>query len=221
MNFNSTGGLMLVGAAALWLVVFIPGWVKRNEVRQIRRAKNMSSKAELRNAKQIASVQGGTKTASRSSRLATTRRLTGTLSVTATLTALALAFAALTTPAFWVGFAIAATFALITATISLRAAQSQASLLETSARSRGETAARLSYKMRVEAVAASLEAATQVDPRAWERRPLPDQLVPVGELQLPESAEVIEISSVAKVEQAPEFTSEDLNEIMRRRRSVG
>jgi hypothetical protein len=221
MNFNSTGGLMLVGAAALWLAVFIPGWVKRNEVRQIRRAKDMSSKVELKNARLLADVQGSAKTASRSARLATTRRLTGTLSVAATLGALGLALAAISTPVLWVTFAITATFALITATISLRAAQSQASLLETSAKSRGETAARLSYKLRVEAVAASFEAATQVDPRAWERRPLPDQLVPIGELQLPESAEVVDISSVAKAEQQSDFTSEELNEIMRRRRAVG
>lgn len=212
---------MLVGAAALWLIVFIPGWVKRNEVRQIRRAKNMSSKVELRNAKQLAAAQGVLKIASRSARLATTRRLTGTVSVLAATASVALAFAAVSLPVLWVSFAISATIALIAATISLRAAQSQASLLETSARSRGETAARLSYKLRVETIAASLEAATQVDPRAWERRPLPDQLVPIGELQLPASAEVIDISSVGKVEQQADFTSEDLNEIMRRRRSVG
>jgi hypothetical protein len=38
---------------------------------------------------------------------------------------------------------------------------------------------------------------------------------------LPASAEVIEISSVAREEQQPELTSEQLNEIMRRRRAVG
>jgi hypothetical protein len=103
-------------------------------------------------------------------------------------------------------------------TVSMQASHKLASLLETSVKSRGETAARLSYKMRVEAVAASLEAATQFDPRAWERQPLPDQLVPIGELQLPESAPVIEISSIAR---PAELSSDQLDEIMRRRRSVG
>jgi hypothetical protein len=221
MNFNSTGGLMLVGAAALWLVVFIPGWVKRNEDRQIRRANDMSSKVELRNAKQNISVNRSAKVTNKTTRLIATRRASSIIAIAAVAASITIAFFAVSTPILWVSFAIAATTALITSTVSLQASQKLANLLESSVRSRGETAARLSYKMRVEAVAAALEAATAADPRAWQRQPLPDQLVPVGELMLPASAEVIEISSVAREEQQPELTSEQLNEIMRRRRAVG
>jgi len=212
---------MLVGAAALWLAVFIPGWVKRNEDRQIRRAKVMSSKVELRNAKQTVVAKRSAKVASKTTRLIATRRASSIIAVAAVIASITIAFFALATPMLWVTFAIAATTALITSTLSLQASQKLASLLESSVRSRGETAARLSYKMRVEVVAASLEAATAMDPRAWQRQPLPDQLVPVGELMLPASADVIEISSVAREEQPAELTSEQLNEIMRRRRAVG
>jgi hypothetical protein len=221
MNFNSTGGLMLVGAAALWLVVFIPGWVKRNEDRQVRRAKDMSSKNELRSAKRNLASDRDNRVASKSSRLIATRRASAAIGATSVLAAFSTAFFAASNPILWVTFAFAATVALIATTISLQASQKLATLLEASVRSRGETAARLSYKMRVEAVAVALEAATAADPRAWQRQPLPDQLVPVGELMLPESAEVIEISSVAREEQPVELTSEQLNEIMRRRRAVG
>lgn len=212
---------MLVGAAALWLTVFIPGWVKRNEDRQIRRAKNMSSKAELRSIKKEQADAKTARTAVRSSRLATTRRASAALSIVAAAASAILAAFAISNPMLWLSFAATATAALITVTISLQASAKLATLLETSVKSRGETAARLSYKMRVEAVAASLEAATQIDPRAWERQPLPSQLVPIGELQLPESAPVVEIASVARASKPAELTTDELNEIMRRRRSVG
>lgn len=218
MNFNSTGGLMLLAAAALWLAVFIPGWVKRNENRQVRRVKDMSSRAELRTLQKASSPKKNSRDALRSSRLATTRRLFAALASIATASSVVLAVLALSNPMLWITFAITTTASLITMTVSMQASHKLASLLETSVKSRGETAARLSYKMRVEAVAASLEAATQFDPRAWERQPLPDQLVPIGELQLPESAPVIEISSIAR---PAELSSDQLDEIMRRRRSVG
>jgi HAMP domain-containing protein len=129
MNISSTGGLLLIVVAALWLAVFIPGWVKRNEDR----------------AKQVRTN-----------------------------------------------------------------------------RSRGETAAKMSYKMRVEEIAAAFEAKQElIDPRAWERTPVPAQIVRVGELELPPSAPVVEISTAANAAAEVQLSESDLNEIMRRRRAVG
>ena len=129
MNISSTGGLLLTVVAALWLAVFIPGWVKRNDDR----------------AKQVRTN-----------------------------------------------------------------------------RSRGETAAKMSYKMRVEEIAAAFEAKQElIDPRAWERTPVPAQIVRVGELELPPSAPVIEISTAANAAAEIQLSESDLNEIMRRRRAVG
>ena len=129
MNISSTGGLLLTVVAALWLAVFIPGWVKRNDDR----------------AKQVRTN-----------------------------------------------------------------------------RSRGETAAKMSYKMRVEEIAAAFEAKQElIDPRAWERTPVPAQIVRVGELELPPSAPVVEISTAANAAAEIQLSESDLNEIMRRRRAVG
>jgi len=129
MNISSTGGLLLIVVAALWLAVFIPGWVKRNEDK----AKQASSK-----------------------------------------------------------------------------------------RSRGQTAARMSYKLRVEEIAAAFEAQQEViDPRAWQRTPVPAQIVRIGELELPPSAPVVEISTAASAAAEVKLSETDLNEIMRRRRAVG
>jgi len=129
MNITSTGGLLLIVVAALWLAVFIPGWVKRNEDR----AKQASAR-----------------------------------------------------------------------------------------RSRGETAAKMSYKLRVEEIAAAFEAKQEtVDPRAWQRNPVPAQIVRVGELELPPSAPVIEISQAATARAEVQLSETELNEIMRRRRAVG
>ena len=129
MNISGTGGLALVVAAALWLAVFIPSWMKRNEERQ--------------------NIRNNTKPA------------------------------------------------------------------------RGETSAKISYRKSLEEIAASLDKANMVDPRAWERQPLPAQIVRVGELELPASAPVIEISQAAASVQSAELTSAELDEIMRRRRAVG
>jgi hypothetical protein len=129
MNISGTGGLALVVAAALWLAVFIPSWMKRNEERQ--------------------------------------------------------------------------------------------NVLKNTKPSRGETTAKISYRKSLEEIAASLDKAVAVDPRAWERQPVPAQIVRVGELELPPSAPVIEISQAAKIETAPELTGAELDEIMRRRRAVG
>lgn len=129
MNISSTGGLLLIVVAALWLAVFIPGWVKRNDDR----------------AKEVRTN-----------------------------------------------------------------------------RSRGETAAKMSYKMRVEEIAAAFEAKQElIDPRAWERTPVPAQIVRVGELELPPSAPVVEISTTANAAAEVQLSESDLNEIMRRRRAVG
>lgn len=129
MNINGTGGLLLIVVAALWLAVFIPGWVRRSED---------------------------------------------------------------------------------------RAKQAQTT------KARGKTAARISYKMQVEEIAAAFEAKQElIDPRAWQRTELPAQIVRIGELTLPPSAPVIEISSLAKPAAPASFTEAELNEIMRRRRAVG
>jgi len=129
MNISSTGGLLLIVVAALWLAVFIPGWVKRNDDRAKQARTN---------------------------------------------------------------------------------------------RSRGETAAKMSYKMRVEEIAAAFEAKQElIDPRAWERTPVPAQIVRVGELELPPSAPVVEISTAANAAAEVQLSESDLNEIMRRRRAVG
>lgn len=212
---------MLLAAAAIWLVVFIPGWVRRNEERQMRRANDMSSRSEIQNLRKSSNGTKRNANAARSARLGATRNIFGTLGAVFASTAVLIAVFAIASPALWVAFSIATTLAILTATVSLQAAQKLANLLENSAKSRGETAAKMSYKMRVEAIAASLESSVEIDPRAWQRQPLPDQLVPIGQLHLPESAEVIEISSASKADAPSELTSDELNEIMRRRRAVG
>lgn len=46
MNFNGSGGLMLLVVAGLWLWVFVPSWFKRSEGRQeVRRAKREKPKS--------------------------------------------------------------------------------------------------------------------------------------------------------------------------------
>ena len=46
MNFNGSGGLMLLVVAGLWLWVFVPSWFKRSEGRQeLRRTKREKPKS--------------------------------------------------------------------------------------------------------------------------------------------------------------------------------
>ena len=46
MNFNGSGGLMLLVVAGLWLWVFVPSWFKRSEGRQeVRRTKREKPKS--------------------------------------------------------------------------------------------------------------------------------------------------------------------------------
>jgi len=46
MNFNGSGGLMLLVVAGLWLWVFVPSWFKRSEGRQeLRRSKREKPKS--------------------------------------------------------------------------------------------------------------------------------------------------------------------------------
>lgn len=200
--------MMLLIIAALWVWVFVPSWFKRSEERQGERKFAGEIKAEIKAAKSGASARAGSVSAmaERSFRLSVTRKVFGSFLFSSFLAGVYFSVAAFAEPIFWgiVGGCLAISLGSV---LILRKASAQArSLLAKSSQSRSALFA--------ETASIRIEAET-LDERAWVPNPLPAQRARMGTLEVPALAEVVAI------EPAKTLSSNELDEILRRRRANG
>lgn len=199
---------MLLVIASLWIWVFVPSWFKRSEERQSERKFAGQIKSEIKTAKKQSVSKPGSiaALAARNYRLAMTRRVFGTVLLSALVAAVFLAVQAPTNPVLWLAAGGSLSVAVLSVIILRKATAKARELISKSARTRSSIYAETAY------VAVS---SAQVDERAWEPNPLPAPRERIGALEVPELAQVISI------EPARQLSSSELDEILRRRRANG
>lgn len=199
---------MLLVIASLWIWVFVPSWFKRSEERQSERKFAGQIKSEIKTAKKQSVSKPGSiaALAARNYRLAMTRRVFGTVLLSALVAAVFFAVQAPTNPMLWLAAGGSLAMAVLSVVILRKATAKARELISKSARTRSSIYAETAY------VAVS---SAQVDERAWEPNPLPAPRERIGALEVPELAQVISI------EPARQLSSSELDEILRRRRANG
>jgi hypothetical protein len=202
MEFGNIGGVALILAALVWLAVFVPGWARRSELRQISSTMSRVSKDAERS-------QPPTRNA-RISRLLATKRSFGAITVVSWLAAAALATFGLSSA--WVIAAVAVLGFL--AILVSRAAAGQADrLLEKNYETRQLTR---------ESVSRRLESRVRAD-SGWTPNPLPAPLAVArrGEMIAPD-AEILPFVQPAQTAEpvTQSLNSADIVEILRRRRAI-
>jgi hypothetical protein len=202
MEFGNIGGVALILAALVWLAVFVPGWARRSELKQI-------SSTMSRVSRDAEHSQPPTRNA-RISRLLATKRSFAALAVASWLGAATLATFGLA--GAWVIGALAV-LGLLTILVSRAAAGQADRLLEKNYESRQLTR---------ESVSKRLESRTLAN-SGWTPNPLPAPLAVArrGEMIAPDA----EILPFVQPEQTPEpvtqsLNSADITEILRRRRAI-
>jgi len=202
MEFGNIGGVALILAALVWLAVFVPGWARRSELKQISSTMSRVSKDAERS-------QPPTRNA-RISRLLATKRSFGAITLASWLAAAVLATLGLAG-----AWAIATLVVLgLLAILVSRAAAGQADRLleknyETRQRTRESVSKRLENRGRVES--------------GWTPNPLPAPLAVArrGEMIAPD-AEILPFVNPAQTAEpvTQSLNSADIAEILRRRRAI-
>jgi uncharacterized membrane protein len=202
MEFGNIGGVALILAALVWLAVFVPGWARRSELKQISSTMSRVSKDAERS-------QPPTRNA-RISRLLATKRSFGAITVASWLAAVALAT-----------FGLAGAWAIVALTVLgllailvSRAAAGQADrLLEKNYETRQLTR---------ESVSKRLESRTLAN-SGWTPNPLPAPLAVArrGEMIAPDAEILPFVQPAETVEPVTQsLNSADIAEILRRRRAI-
>jgi hypothetical protein len=202
MEFGNIGGVALILAALVWLAVFVPGWAKRSELKQISSTMSKVSKDAERS-------QPPTRNA-RISRLLATKRGFGAITAVswlaaATLTILGLAGA-------W-AIASLVSLGLLTILISRAAASQADQLLEKNYETRQLTR---------ESVSKRLDGVNRVE-SGWTPNPLPAPLAAArrGEMIAPDAEILPFVQPAEAAEPATQsLNSADIAEILRRRRAI-
>lgn len=195
-NSVGLGGITLIIAAVVWLMIFVPGYTKRSQVKET----TALVRAEHRQAQKQAPVSAD----DRLRRLINTQRAFSVLFALFLIGAIASFIAALANPVFWFAFA-ATSLAAVLALLVQRAAGQNASKLAQD-RHRNKLSAR-SKAQRVAPIQVS---------REWTPNLLPAPLAPsqLGELAQP-LAEVINIQQPKS-----SLTSSEIDAILARRRAI-
>jgi hypothetical protein len=195
-NSVGLGGVTLIIAAVVWLMIFVPGYTKRSQVKET----SALVRAEHRQAVKNAPVSAD----DRLSRLINTQRGFSVLFALFLIGSIASLIAALANPGFWFVFAFSSVLAIV-AVVTQAAAGKQASRLA-SDRHRSQLAAR-SRAQRVP---------PQVVNREWTPNTLPGPISPsqVGELAQP-LADVIDIQKPKNT-----LSSAEIDAILARRRAI-
>ena len=195
-NSVGLGGITLIIAAVVWLMIFVPGYTKRSQVRETAAL----VKAEHRQVVKTAPVTAD----DRLRRLINTQRGFSVLFALFLLGSMGSMIAALANPGFWFLFALSS-IASVLSVVTQAAAGRQASKLAGD-RHRSQLAAR-SRAQRVP---------PQVVNREWTPNALPGPILPsqVGELAQP-LAEVIDIQKPKNT-----LSSSEIDAILARRRAI-
>jgi len=202
MEFGNIGGVALILAALVWLAVFVPGWARRSELKQISSTMSRVSRDAERS-------QPPTRNA-RISRLLATKRSFGALTVASWLAAATLATLGLA--GAWVVAALAV-LGLLAILVSRAAAGQADRLLEKNYESRQLTR---------ESVSRRLESRTAAN-AGWTPNPLPAPLAVArrGEMIAPDAEILPFVQPAQTVEPVTQsLNSADIVEILRRRRAI-
>lgn len=194
-NSIGLGGISLVVAAVVWLLVFVPGYANRSQLK----ASEQMVRAEVRQARLAQPLAPD----QRLRRLLNTQRGFSVLFGLSFLVAIAAALAAVSDGIWWIAFAVAGTTAFLALLIQ-RAAGTQAAKLAAQ-RHRQRSAARDSVKRQA-----------KPQSREWTPNRLPAPLTTnqIGELSAP-LADVIEIQNPKR-----SLTSSEIDAILARRRAI-
>jgi hypothetical protein len=195
-NSVGLGGITLIIAAVVWLMIFVPGYTRRSQVKE----SSALVRAEHRQVSKSVTVSAD----ERLQRLINTQRGFSLLFALFLIGAIASLIAALANPGFWFAF-VPSTIAALISVFTQAAAGKQASKLAGD-RHRSQLAAR-SRAQRVP---------PQIINREWTPNALPGPIAPsqVGELAQP-LAEVIDIQKPKNT-----LSSSEIDAILARRRAI-
>ncbi len=194
-NSIGLGGISLVVAAVVWLLIFVPGYANRSQLKASEQMVRAEAK-EARLAQPLSADQ-------RLRRLLNTQRGFAVLFGLSLLVVIATALAAISDGIWWFAFAVAG----VIATLSL--------LIQ---RAAGNQAAKLAAQRHRQRAAVRDSAQRQAKPqsREWTPNRLPAPLATnqIGELSAP-LADVIEIQNPKR-----SLTSSEIDAILARRRAI-
>jgi hypothetical protein len=195
-NSVGLGGITLIIAAVVWLMIFVPGYTRRSQVRESAEL----VKAEQRQAAKSAPISND----ERLRRLINTQRGFSVLFALFLIGAIASFVSALVNPVLWTAFTATSMLALLSV-FTQRAAGQQAAKLAADR-----------HRKQLSARSKAQKVAPQAINREWTPNSLPAPLAPsqMGELAQP-LAEVIDI-------QKPKtsLTSSEIDAILARRRAI-
>lgn len=190
------GGVLLLLAAVVWLIIFVPGYASRSQLAArttlVRRSQREATKSIPLTPQQ------------RLIRLTSTQRGFGVLFALSVLAATGSAVAAIVDASFWLVTVIAGFFGLLSVLMSSAAGRAAAKI------------AKDLHANRARIRSSASRTSAQVASRDWTPNPLPSPLTQrVIAKEEPKLAEVIDISGPAR-----SISSKELDEILARRRAI-
>lgn len=222
---------MLAALAGVWLLVFVPSWMKSSTSREQRRDSTRNNRERIEEVRSRTLATPSASAALKVRRAFIAKRISGLLamaSIASTLWIVAV-FGSFENP--WMPLAISGgSFALFFA-INRLAHKLQVRAVNSASQRRRPANFEASVRRSMQSASVSPQASESVakDPRAWVAPGVPSQILrsPIGTLETPEIADVVDFAaSVEKREtenaQVPvETASINLDEILRRRRANG
>jgi hypothetical protein len=220
MNFNGSGGLMLLIIAGLWVGVFVPSWFRRSQLRQVERKSSQRVRGEIKKIRQPSISGSRISLAQQNFRLQLTQTISFSVAVFAFLGAIWTIFAAVS-QIFYIFFSgVFLAISLVSVALSRAAKRKSLGLLTRASKNRaGMFSTSASASMTAELMGNSAE--NPVNKRAWEPNALPAPRQRIGELTMHSLAEVVEIENRIAKNATAELDSTALDEILRRRRANG
>ena len=190
------GGVLLVIAAVVWLMVFVPGWAKRGEI--VAAAKNVNEQIKAERKLQQSSPQF------RLNRLVMTQRIFSVLFFLLLIAGVTTGLLAGANSSPWI---LSITLSTISA-LSLLVARA-------AARQAGQVAHNI-YSARQQVLSSASKAIKKaVNTKEWTPVSIPDPLSKKHSESAPDVAEVIDISKPRRM-----MTSKEIDEILARRRAI-
>ena len=195
-NSIGLGGISLVIAAVVWLLIFVPGYANRSQLK----ASEQLVRTEAKVAKRLAPITAD----QRLRRLLNTQRGFSVLFGLGFLGAIATALAAATDGFWWVAFSVITPVTILALFVQRAAGQQAAKLAAQRHRERAAVLDRSKRQVR------------KPESREWTPNRLPAPLTTnqIGELSAP-LADVIEIQNPKKA-----LTSSEIDAILARRRAI-
>ena len=190
------GGVLLVIAAVVWLMVFVPGWAKRGEI--VAAAKNVNEQIKAERKLQQSSPQF------RLNRLVMTQRIFSVLFLLLLLAGVTTGLLAGANSSPWILSITLSAFSVLSLLVARAAARQAAQVAHNiySARQQVRSSASNAIKK-------------AVNTKEWTPISIPDPLSKKHSESAPDVAEVIDISKPRRM-----MTSKEIDEILARRRAI-